>query len=298
MSAAAATPASELTFAALLDQAKSACATLPQLARAMEARASGLAAAQLDAMMAARLGVMREAVARGTQEPVISRSGLTGGDGHRMWQAIQGGGAMLGLTARAVARALGAAEVNAAMGRIVAAPTAGSSGVIPGVLLTVGEHLGSTEAHLIDALWVAGLVGQVIQTKQPLSGAQGGCQAECGAAAAMAAAGACHLAGGSPEACVAAVAIALKNQLGLVCDPVAGLVEVPCVKRNAGSAGIALVAAELALAGVRSVIPADEVISAMRDVGRAMPAHLRETGEGGLAATPTGRRLARELSKG
>jgi len=288
---------SRLTFESLLEQLaeQGAPRTLPDIARDAESRQTGLAREQLDELMAARLQVMREAAKRGTEAPVASRSGLTGGDGHRLWQAIEAGGTILDTTAKAVARAIAVAEVNAAMGRIVAAPTAGASGVIPGVLLTVAEKLGASDERLIEALWVAGLVGQVIQQKQPLSGAQGGCQAECGAAAAMAAAGVCYLAGGDGATCFEAVAIALKNQLGLVCDPVAGLVEVPCIKRNAGSVGVALVAAEMALAGVRSVIPPDEVVSAMRDVGRALPTSLRETGEGGLAATPSGRRIAREL---
>lgn len=290
---------SDLTFAGLLREAGPAPAAgaLPCLARAMEVQASGMSPEQLDRIMTARLGVMREAVERGTSQAVVSRSRLVGGDGRRVWQAVEQGRAMPGLATRAAARALAVAEVNAAMGRIVAAPTAGSSGVIPGVLLTAGEHLRSSDAQLLDALWVAGLVGQVIHAKQPLSGAQGGCQAECGAAAAMAAAGACQLAGADPATCIEAAAIALQNQLGLVCDPVAGLVEVPCILRNAGSAAMALIAADLALAGVRSVIPADEVVLAMRDIGRDMPSRLRETGEGGLAGTPTGRRLARELSK-
>lgn len=283
----------DLSFAALLDRSAQTGKSLPELARQQESAVSGLPPARLDAMMRARLTVMREAVARGIGEAVMSHSGIAGGDGHRLWQAAQSGGRLaLGWAARAVATAIGTAEVNAAMGRIVAAPTAGSCGVIPGVLLSAAEEFGSTDEGVADALWVAGLCGQVIQTKLPLSGAQCGCQAECGAASAMAAAALCHLAGGGAGASVEAVAIALQNQLGLVCDPVAGLVEVPCIKRNAGAVAIALVAAEMALSGVRSIIPADEVVSAMRDVGRTMPAALRETGEGGLAATPTGRRLA------
>jgi L-serine dehydratase len=165
------------------------------------------------------------------------------------------------------------------------------------VLLTVAEQLGLDDARIVEGLWVAGLVGQVIQGRIALSGAQGGCQAECGAAAAMAAAAACHMAGGTAEASVHAAAIALKNLLGLVCDPVAGLVEVPCIKRNAGAAAIALASAEMALAGIRSVIPPDEVVMAMAEIGHGLPASLRETGEGGLAATPTGRSIAATVAR-
>jgi L-serine dehydratase len=269
---------------------------LPALARALEAQTLDLPIAELDRAMAQRLAVMREAVAQGCDHPVVSRTGVTGGDGHRMWQAVRSGGRLAGPSSRAIARALAVAEVNAAMGRIVAAPTAGSCGIVPGVLLTVAEELGLADSHILDGLWVAGLVGQVIHNRIPLSGAQGGCQAECGAAAAMAAAGACSMAGGTAEDCVHAAAIALKNLIGLVCDPVAGLVEVPCIKRNAGGAAIAMAAMEMALAGIRSVIPPDEVVSALAEVGCGLPAALRETGEGGLAATPTGRSIAARVA--
>jgi L-serine dehydratase len=169
---------------------------------------------------------------------------------------------------------------------------------MPGVLLAVAEELGAGEAELIDALFCAGGVGETIAGVATLAGAEGGCQAECGSAAAMAAAAAVQLAGGTPEQCAAAVAIALKGMLGLVCDPVAGLVEVPCIKRNALAATNALAAADMALAGVQSVIPADEVIAAMGTVGRAMPTSLRETSQGGLAVTPTGKKLAAQFAQG
>ena len=187
------------------------------------------------------------------------------------------------------------AEGNVAMGRIVAAPTAGSCGILPAVLLSVGERLNSSQDDLVRALFTAAGFGIVIAKKAGISGAVGGCQAECGSASGMAAAVAVELAGGTPEQSGHACAIALKNSLGLVCDPVAGLVEVPCVKRNAGGAANALAAADLALAGVKSVIPIDEVILAMHQVGQSMPASLRETAEGGLAASATARRIAQEL---
>ncbi len=229
-----------ITFAEAVAAATQGQVSLADLARDLERGSTGLAAGQLDEVMAARLEVMKDSVRRGTREPVVSRSGLTGGDAHRVWEAVEQGRALNPTAARAIARALAGAEVNAAMGRIVAAPTAGSCGVLPGVLLTVAETLQypDTGPRILDALWVAGLVGQIIQAHIGLSGAEAGCQAECGTAAAMAAAAACHLAGGDADACVHAAAMALKNMLGLVCDPVAGLVEVPCVKRNAGAAAI------------------------------------------------------------
>ncbi len=230
------------------------------------------------------LEVMRQSAARGIAQAPISRGGLVGGDARRVALAVEAGRGLTGpIVGRAMARALAVAEVNAAMGRIVAAPTAGSCGVLPGVLLTVAEALGSSEEQLIMALFTAGAVGDVIRGRASISGAAGGCQAEIGSAAAMAAAAAVELAGGSPEACVHAAALALKSMLGLVCDPVGGLVEVPCVKRNAIAASIALAAAEMVLAGVRSAVPPDQVIEVMGRVGRELPESLRETGIGGLA---------------
>jgi len=257
--------------------------------------------------MQERLAVMRDSVGRGLAG-VRSRSGLTGGDARRMAEArtriarghatASGAPMLIGgepLTS-AIAYALAVAEVNAGMGRIVAAPTAGSCGVLPGVLFSVGEIRGAGDAELVDALFAAGGVGAVIARSSTLAGAAGGCQAECGAAAAMAAAAAVEVAGGTPEQCADAVALAFKGLLGLVCDPVAGLVEVPCIKRNATSVAVALAAADMALAGIRSVIPADEVIWAMGAIGRELPASLRETALGGLAATPTGKRIASEIN--
>ncbi len=192
------------------------------------------------------------------------------------------------IVSHAIRTALAVGEANAAMGRIVAAPTAGASGTLPAVLLALEEPLSLAKKDLARGLVVAGVIGMVIASRASLSGAAGGCQAECGSAAAMAAAAAVDLAGGTPRQVGQAVAMTIKNMLGLVCDPVAGLVEVPCVKRNAGAAAQALVAAEMAMAGVESVIPVDEVIDAMSSVGCAMSGTLRETAQGGLAVTPTG----------
>lgn len=195
-----------------------------------------------------------------------------------------------------VARALSAAEVNACMGRVVAAPTAGSCGVLPAVLLTLAERVGAADEQVVKCMFTAAAVGAIIQARATLAGAEGGCQAECGAAAAMAAAAGVELCDGTPSQSGHAAAISLKGTMGLVCDPVAGLVEVPCVKRNALAAANALAAIEMAMAGVRSAIPVDEVIDAMRAVAKLLPEALRETALGGLAATPTGLEIARRLA--
>lgn len=222
-----------------------------------------------------------------------SACNLTGGDGARVERAALGlGGPVLTET---IATALKVGECNACMGRIVAAPTAGASGVLPAVLLPIQKKYGFSEEEMVQALYVAAGFGQVIAARASIAGAEGGCQAEVGSAAAMAAAALTGLLGGSPEQMSWACGTALQNLMGLVCDPVAGLVEVPCVKRNVIGAVNALTAAEMALAGVPNPIPCDEVIDAMRSVGDVMPASLRETGGGGLAATPTGRKISEML---
>jgi L-serine dehydratase len=197
--------------------------------------------------------------------------------------------------ATAMAKAIAIAECNASMGRIVAAPTAGSCGILPATILTMEALYHIPEEKLILSLFTAGAIGLVIVREASIAGAEGGCQAECGSAAALAAAAMVELRGGTPSQAANACAIAIKNQLGLVCDPVAGLVEVPCVKRNAGGVMCAIAAADMALAGIKSVIPVDEVISAMREVGEALPATLRETAQGGLAVTPTGLALKQKI---
>ncbi|NPV70828.1 MAG: L-serine ammonia-lyase, iron-sulfur-dependent, subunit alpha [Firmicutes bacterium] len=246
--------------------------------------------------MKRRLHVMQGAVRRGLEERLASRSGLTGGAARRVETARARGGSVLGDSfSRVIARSLAVAEVNACMGRIVAAPTAGSCGVIPGVLITLAERLDRSEQDLVMALFTAAAVGGVIATRATVSGAEGGCQAECGAAAAMAAAAGVELCGGTPAQSAHAAAISIKGTLGLVCDPIAGLVEVPCVKRNALAAANSVAAIEMALAGVESVVPVDEVIDTMKRVGRAIPESLRETSLGGLATTPTALEIARRL---
>ncbi|MBQ5624973.1 MAG: L-serine ammonia-lyase, iron-sulfur-dependent, subunit alpha [Phascolarctobacterium sp.] len=216
--------------------------------------------------------------------------GLTGGDAKRLQEASEEKqfSNILGDKAKdAIVYAMAVAEANAAMGRIVAAPTAGASGVLPGVFFALKKHYGLSDQVLAEGLVVAGGIGLVIADRASLAGATGGCQAECGSAAAMAAGAAVAMLGGTPTQVGHAVAIVFKNILGLVCDPVAGLVEVPCIKRNGSCALQALAAAELALAGIGSFIPADETIDAMKSVGDSLPCALKETAGGGMATTPT-----------
>ncbi len=219
-----------------------------------------------------------------------STSGLSGGQGARMEAARN---PLCGpFLQQVIATALKVGEHNACMGRIVAAPTAGASGVLPAVLIPLQAKEGLSDEEMTRCLYVAAGFGQVIAARASISGAEGGCQAEVGSASAMAAAALVHARGGSPEQMAAACAMALQNVLGLVCDPVAGLVEAPCVKRNVMGAVNAMACADMALAGIAGAIPCDEVIDAMAAVGHALPAALRETGDGGLAATPTGRKIA------
>lgn len=246
--------------------------------------------AQVISAMAHSLQVMKQAVQRGTKG-VTSHSGMTGGDAKRLFDYIQAGNFLTDTTfLRAIAYALASNEVNAAMGLICATPTAGSCGVLPGVLLAAQEKLKKSDEDIVDALFCAGAIGYVIANNAMISGAAGGCQAEIGSASAMAAAALVELMGGSPEQSAQAAAMALKNMLGLACDPLAGLVEVPCIKRNAGGASNALTAAEMAMAGIRSNVPPDEVIQAMYTIGQSLPLSLKETAQGGLAATETGRK--------
>jgi len=238
------------------------------------------------------LKVMRGAVERGLVGDLHSVSGLVGGDAAKV---SNGTGPLAGTVfTDALAAALAVQEVNAAMGVIVAAPTAGGAGVLPGVLLGLAKHHSASDADLVRALATAGLVGAVVAVRASLSGAEGGCQAETGAAAGMAAAAGVELLGGTPWQAVHAVSVTMQGTLGLVCDPLGGLVEVPCVYRNATGAAMALAGIEMALAGVEFPIPVDEVVDTMGQIGREMDVRYRETAGGGLAATPTGRKLARE----
>lgn len=246
--------------------------------------------------MSENLKVMRESVENGLLGERRSISGLVGGDAAKVEAHRKKGESLVGeLMSGAIARALAVAEVNACMGKIVAAPTAGSCGILPAVLLTVEEQRKVSEHELLLALFTAAGLGMIFAERASVSGAEGGCQAEIGSATAMSAAAAVELAGGSPRQTADGAAMAMKSMLGLVCDPVAGLVEVPCVKRNAMGTAVALMAAEMALSGVKSMIPIDEVIDAMADISRQMPCSLKETAQGGLAVTPTGLRIQADL---
>ena len=279
----------------LIAAARGAGLPISRVVLADQEEQTGVAADRLYRRMADSLEVMRQAVKAGSEPGLRSASGLTGGDGAKMSRYASSGGMTGSFLCGAMARAIAVAEYNAAMGKIVAAPTAGSCGILPGTVLTLLEERGLPEETGVMALFTAGAIGMVIAQKASLSGAEGGCQAECGSAAAMAAAALVEMMGGNPDQAGHACAIAIKNQLGLVCDPVAGLVEIPCIKRNVAGVSIAFTSAEMALAGIESRIPVDEVVDAMRRVGEALPCALRETAQGGLAATPTGERLRRQV---
>lgn len=267
--------------------------TLARLALEVESRDQGRTVEDIRAALRRALEVMRGAIAEGLTGKHMSASGLVGGDAAKLQHGPPG--PLAGTPFRDVlARALAVQEVNAAMGVIVAAPTAGGAGVLPAVLTGLASARGLDDEALVDALATAGLIGAVVAERASLSGAEGGCQAETGAAAGMAAGAATEMLGGTPSQVGHAVALAQQGTLGLVCDPLGGLVELPCVFRNATGAAIALAAVEMALAGITFAIPADEVIDTMGEIGREMDVRYRETAGGGLAATPTGRRLARE----
>lgn len=280
------------TYQELIEKAEKRQSKVSEVVLLEEVDFTGFPKNQLIQKMKQNYLVMEESVGQGMTGQWKSLSGLVGGDAARLERFRLSGKSLLGNRInQAAARAIAVAEVNAGMGRIVAAPTAGSCGVLPGVILTVRDILGSDEENVIMALFTAAGLGMVIAERASVSGAEGGCQAEIGSAAGMSAAAAVELAGGSPEETAHGAAIALKSFLGLVCDPVAGLVEVPCVKRNAMAAVLAISAAEIALAGIKSAIPLDEVIDTMASIGRHMPCSLKETAQGGLAITPTGEKI-------
>ena len=284
-----------MTIAELTCAAREQGKKLSEVILADQSAQMEMDAGELYARMERSLDVMQEAIKAGMDPDLRSTSGLTGGDAAKMLSYAQQGGMTGTFLNKAMARAIAVAEYNAAMGKIVAAPTAGSCGIIPGTVLSMLEEGRCTREEAVMALFTSGAIGIVIANKACLAGAQGGCQAECGSAAAMAAAALVELCGGTPEQCEHAVAIAIKNQLGLVCDPVAGLVEIPCIKRNVAGIMVAFSAAEMALAGIGSKIPADECIGAMREVGEALPCALKETAQGGLATTPTGLAMKKQV---
>lgn len=279
------------TFASLA-QAAEECGSIAKAARINEAEETNCSPEEVTEKMYKALQVMRDAVAEGSRADIRSKTGLTGGDAHLILsnQVVDSasGRPLGGVFAKAIGSAVATGEVNAAMGRIVAAPTAGASGVVPGVILAIGESIDASDEQLVDALFVAGAIGGIFAARATLSGAAGGCQAEIGTGAAMAAGAITSLLGGTTEAIGHAASLAMQGLLGLACDPVGGLVEIPCVMRNATGSAVALAGAEMALAGVTFPIPLDEVVVAAARVGASLPPSLRETARGGLAVTPTG----------
>ena len=281
----------ELVEAASSSQKKISEIVLEQQAGDMESTIE-----EVYATMESSFDVMRQSVISGLDETLRSPSGLSGGSAAKLKKAVDEGKNHYGhLLGNAISMALAVTEFNSCMGKIVAAPTAGSCGVIPAALISVMDEYDLPKRDIVMSLFTASAIGMVIAKCASIAGAEGGCQAEVGSASAMAAAALTEIFDGTPQMVSDSCAIALKNTMGLVCDPVAGLVEVPCIKRNAMGVANAFTASELACAGIKSVIPADEVILAMRQVGQLMSTSLKETAEGGLAATPTGCRLCRQI---
>ncbi|PTI45256.1 L-serine ammonia-lyase, iron-sulfur-dependent, subunit alpha [Staphylococcus xylosus] len=281
----------------IIDYAVENKTTFAEIMISEEMSLKGISRDEVRALMKQNIDIMREAVEKGTTgEGVKSVTGYTGQDAVKLATYNEQEHALSGYEmVEALKGAIATNEVNAAMGIICATPTAGSSGTIPGILFKLEKSHHLTTDQMIDFLFAAALCGKVIANNASVAGAIGGCQAEVGSASAIAAAAAVEIFGGSPQASGHAMALAISNLLGLVCDPVAGLVEIPCVMRNAIGSGNGLISADLALAGVESKIPVDEVIEAMDKVGRNLPASLRETGIGGLAGTPTGEAIKRKI---
>jgi L-serine dehydratase len=267
--------------------------SLAEVALATEARDQGRPVEEIRAALKRALDVMRSAIEKGVVGDLYSASGLVGGDAAKLRGSDRGPLAQTPFR-DVLIRALAVQEVNAAMGVIVAAPTAGGAGVLPAILTGLAKARSVSDEKVVDGLATAGLIGAVVAERASLSGAEGGCQAETGAAAGMAAGAATEMLGGTPSQVGHAVALTMQGTLGLVCDPLGGLVELPCVFRNATGSAIALAGIEMALAGITFAIPVDEVIDVMGEIGREMDVRYRETAGGGLAATPTGRRLAKE----
>jgi L-serine dehydratase len=266
---------------------------LADVALNAESRDQGRPIEEIRAVLKRALDVMRSAIEQGSEGDLKSASGLVGGDAAKLRNDARG--PLADTVFRDIlTRALAVQEVNAAMGVIVAAPTAGGAGVLPAILTGLAKKKNVPDEKVVDALATAGLIGAVVAERASLSGAEGGCQAETGAAAGMAAGAATEMLGGTPSQVGHAVALTMQGMLGLVCDPLGGLVELPCVFRNATGSAMALAGIEMAMAGITFAIPVDEVIDVMGEIGREMDVRYRETAGGGLAATPTGRRLAKE----
>jgi L-serine dehydratase len=277
------------SIADLLELAEREGCGIGEITLRYEIQESGLGRDVLQEAMRTRWTIMQEAMEAGLRRPITGMGNLVSGNGYRMGAYVPK--LLDPILAQTAARAMSVNECSAAMGRIVAAPTAGSSGILPSSLWGASQKLGSTTEAIVNAMFVSAGLGMVMANNSTISGAKGGCMAEVGVSTGMAAGAVCELAGGTPQQVVQAMALAVKNSLGLVCDPVGGYVEVPCVKRNSLYSLMAITAAEMALAGISSYIPPDEVISAMKEIGEAMPPAYKETSCGGLAITPTGRKV-------
>ena len=261
-----------------------------------EVELSGLSKEEIRSKMQHSLNIMKSATEKAVEEDIKSVGGLIGGEAKKLTIFRNNSKSVCGpLMNKALVAAMGTMEVNASMGLIVAAPTAGSCGILPGAVVTIGKEYDMTDEQMLDALFAASAIGAIITRNATVAGAEGGCQAETGAAAAMAAAGVVEMMGGTPEQAIHAASHCLQNVMGLVCDPIAGLVEAPCQGRNAIGVANALISAELCLAGILNIIPFDETVAAMYKVGKTLPMELRETALGGVAATCTGCSLTNKI---
>ena len=261
-----------------------------------EVELSGLSKEEIRSKMQHSLNIMKSATEKAVEEDIKSVGGLIGGEAKKLTIFRNNSKSVCGpLMNKALVAAMGTMEVNASMGLIVAAPTAGSCGILPGAVVTIGKEYELTDEQMLDALFTASAIGAIITRNATVAGAEGGCQAETGAAAAMAAAGVVEMMGGTPEQAIHAASHCLQNVMGLVCDPIAGLVEAPCQGRNAIGVANALISAELCLAGILNIIPFDETVEAMYKVGKNLPPELRETALGGVAATCTGCALSDKI---
>lgn len=280
----------------LLEACREHNCTLWEYTLKAETENYGLNQEQVFERMRKSLHVMQSSANYALEHEVKSLSGLIGGDALKLNNYAKNDNTLTGkFMVKAMARAISCSEVNAAMGKIVACPTAGSCGIMPAAIISAGEKLNKSENELVKALFTASGIGMIIAKNATVSGAEGGCQAECGSAAAMASAAIVEMMGGTVEQSLNAAAIVIKNILGLVCDPVAGLVEVPCAKRNISGTVSALTTADMVMSGVTSKIPFDEIVGAMYKVGKQLPCELRETALGGCAITPTGLKLKKEI---
>lgn len=283
--------------AELLEKCKELNMTIHELCVEREAELTGTSKEEVRDRMRVSLNIMKDAVEKAVKEDIKSMGGLIGGEAKKLTNFRNSSAKTVcgDLMNKAMAAAMGTMEVNASMGLIVAAPTAGSCGILPGAIVTIGKEYGIDDETMVDALFTASAIGAIITRNATVSGAEGGCQAETGAAAAMASAGIVEMMGGNPAQAVHAASHCLQNVMGLVCDPIAGLVEVPCQGRNAIGVANALISAELCLAGILNIIPFDETVAAMYKVGKTLPMELRETALGGVAATCTGNCLTKKI---